>query len=162
MKRSTFLTVLCILTFVGSTYGILSNVYGYFGAKASVAKLNEVKEKMGKYSTGETSEGEKMSKDLVSTFTKGITVESIRNTAIASVISSVCCLLGALLMWRLKKEGFYAYLLGTIIGIVAPLVIMGTDNFVGIIGSIFVAVVGIAFCVMYFLNSDQFTKTEMG
>ena len=41
MVRPTFLTVLCILTFIGSGFGILGALYNYGTADATIAQLAE-------------------------------------------------------------------------------------------------------------------------
>lgn len=76
--------------------------------------------------------------------------EKIKNSALASGIANILTLIGAVLMWGLNKKGFFLYIAGTLVAIVAPLVIY--DGFLGFIGSGMIAFMGIIFCVLYFLN----------
>ena len=46
-------------------------------------------------------------------------------SGIASIISSVLLILGAIWMWGLRKKGFYVYIAGNVVGILAPIIIFG-------------------------------------
>lgn len=157
MKITTFLTVLCILTFVGSTFGILGGIYGYFTAKATTSMVTQSRETMDSLIKDANIDSAdikplKLVTNLSNTMSKGYTVEKIRNNSLFQILASIFCLGGALLMWKLKKSGYYSYLIGTLIGIIGPLAIFGIDNFLGIASSLGVALVGIVFCILYGLN----------
>jgi hypothetical protein len=55
----------------------------------------------------------------------------MRDTSFFSLVSNLLTLLGAVLMLRLKKNGFRLYVLGCVIGVVAPVLVFGSDNFLG-------------------------------
>ena len=148
-KRPTFLTVLCILTFIGSGWGLISNCMGYFAASTTSAAMSQVKS-MNMHSG--TEEG-KMAENLLNTM--GISVfteQNLKNNALANLAASVLCLIGAFLMWGLKKNGFYAYILGTLVGIIAPMALFGFGNILALGISIVIGFFGLAFCIMYGLN----------
>jgi hypothetical protein len=60
------------------------------------------------------------------------TRSNMRDNSFFSLISNVLTLIGAVLMLRLKKNGFRLYVLGCIIGVVAPVIVFGADNFLGL------------------------------
>lgn len=150
--RPTFLTVLCILTFIGSGYGIFNAISSYKGAEVAVGLTSDIMEDaMDKIEDETDSESEAaMAQKLVGAVTEGLTVENIKNMAIANGIASILCLIGAFLMWGLDKKGFYLYVIGTVVGILAPIMI-----YKGILGAMAgggIAFFGILFVVLYGLN----------
>jgi hypothetical protein len=150
--RPTFLTVLCILTFVGSSYTIISSLLGGITSKASNQILNESKREIDSLSKNASTPEEKRAMKMVSKFTEGLDPEKLQKSNWAQAVASVFCILGAFLMWKLKRIGFYAYILGTLIGVVAPFVILGTSNIIAILSATFIAFIGIVFCILYGLN----------
>ncbi len=79
------------------------------------------------------------------------TPENLRKTAIGNIITSILCLLGAFLMWNLRRMGFYIYTLGTIISIVIPFYLFG-NNFLTTISAGFASFIGILFVIFYAMN----------
>jgi hypothetical protein len=55
----------------------------------------------------------------------------MRDNSFFSLVSNLLTLLGAVLMLRLKKNGFRLYVLGCVIGVVAPVLVFGSGNFLG-------------------------------
>lgn len=150
--RPTFLTVLCILTFIGSGYGVIQAFTSYTGAEMAAGVTQDVMdEAMDKIEQDADSENEAdIASKILGSVSKGLTVENIKNNALASGLSSILTLLGAILMWSLNKKGFYLYIAGIAVSILAPMLIFG-----GIIGAIqggFIAFMGVLFCVLYGLN----------
>lgn len=146
--RPTFLTVLCILTFIGSAWGIYQGISNYVSAEQVAGVTGEAFEKVQE-DLGDQ-EGADMASKMLSAMSESTTPEKIKNSGIASALTSILTLLGAVLMWGLNKKGFYVYLIGTVAGVIAPIVIYG-----GIMGAIAggaTAFAGILFCILYALN----------
>ena len=80
------------------------------------------------------------------------TPENLKKAGIAEALAALCCLAGAFLMWQLKKNGYYLYIAGTLIGIISPFVIYGSSNMMSIISSVMVGFVGIVFMILYGVN----------
>lgn len=153
-KRPVFLTVLCILTFIGSGWGLISGGIQYFSAEKQVENFVAQKEKATKEiarSSGDDKDA-RMGQKMVESMQGVLTVENIRKTGVVAVFSALFCLAGALLMWNLNKTGFYLYIVGVAIMVVGPIMIYGTNNFISMISGVFYGVVGIAFIIMYGLN----------
>ena len=123
-KRTDFLTVLCILTWVGSGLSIL--FYGFqlltlgalqraFGASAGWGTL----------------------------------------LLVSHVIAPLFCIAGSVLMWNLKKPGFFIYLAGQLIPVLLSffiaLVIYETKG-PSLVFSILTNVIPIGFIVLYSLQ----------
>jgi hypothetical protein len=154
-KRPTFLTVLCILTFIGSSYGIFSGVTSYATADTVGVIKDKLNDSMDEISSDEP--GAEMAQDIMDSVMNGMTADNIRKNAIASFIGNILTLLGGILMFGLKKMGFYSYLIGTIVLIAGPVAIFG-GNFMGIIASGGIALFGILFVVLYAVNLKHMNK----
>ena len=149
--RNTFLTVICILSFLGSGWGTFKAVRSYFTADYTAQFGREVIK---------NTEDRVNQRDNVPDFVEQImgSVEAdmnpdfLRKLAIFSFISNLLTLSGAILMWNLKKFGFYLYVLGIIVLVLAPLT-MG--KLVGAIGASFIGFIGVVFIVMYAVNLKQ-------
>lgn len=149
-QRSVFLKVLCILTFIFSSYTILTQAYIYFQAEETSKKMEEAKNKITNEKTKSPEESSFLKK-VMGGMSELSTPENLRKLAVGNLISSALCLLGAILMWRLKRTGFYLYVLGTIVGIIAPFYLFG-NNFLTVISSGFASFVGLIFIIFYAMN----------
>ena len=145
-KMPAFLKVLCILTFVGSGFGIIGGIY-----------------------TALSGENTRRSYEILSStnskFMGNISDAQLDNLVhwqtIGGYVTLFACLLtltGALLMWRRKKVGFGIYIVGEIAPIVTGiLVAMAASgmSFMGIgstIGVVFNILIAAAFIIMYGVN----------
>lgn len=153
-KRPVFITVLCILTFIGSGWGIISGAIQYFTAEKQVQAMAISKEKAAADLKKVDSQdaGAKMAQKMVNSMTSAFTVENIKKNGLAAMLAAVFCLAGAFMMWQLKKTGFYLYIVGTLVGIVSPFLIYGTDNIMSIFSSVIVGLIGIVFVILYGVN----------
>lgn len=163
-KRPTFLTVLCILTFIGSGFGILSGLISFTG-------LNDIEEAMNN--------ARAQAADPVSqTILEEIDVAGMQKIQtwanILGLLASVLCLAGALIMWRLKKFGFILYVAGhaaTIFGAYIALGIMqkmgdmlpgeavgGLMQSMGAAVMVITILFSIGFIVMYGVNLKAMKK----
>lgn len=102
-KRPTFLTVLCILTFIGSGLTTLVFLLGtmFIGAVAGI--LSSI--------------------GMAELVTGGAAL-----FAVLTVLSAAS-LFGALQMWKLKKMGFYLYTGANIIGVFVPMMMVSAISF---------------------------------
>jgi hypothetical protein len=163
-KRTTFITVLCILTFVYSGFLFFSNIYGYFTAKETAAQM-QVMQKMTQSDsmfakngskkavkdTAADKEAKAFTRQVFGSMANSFTEDNIKKNAIGAIIAAIFCLSGAFLMFRLNKKGYYLYVVGTLIGIAIPLLLYGS-NLVGILGSVVSGFFGLIFCILYGVN----------
>lgn len=132
-KRPVFLTVLCILSFIASGFGII----GYLGLIAVAGVASSV-------SSGiENMEGmEGLSAVTSSGPSAGMTWAYI----IIGFLTTIVSLFGVIKMWKLNKSGFMMYTGATVVSIIMSIVYYGFGP--AIVGII----IGGAFIVMYGLN----------
>lgn len=147
--RSSFLTILCILTFLGSAYGIISGAIAYSNAD-SVTELtkNEIKKSQEEVAK---SEAPAFAKKLMADTGALADPGKLKMNGILTILSNLITFVGAFLMFRLKPAGFWVYVVGTILGVVAPLFVFGNTMLTGLM-IIMPAIVGIAFIALYAFN----------
>lgn len=152
--RPTFITVLCILTFIGSGWGLIGGAIQYFSADKQALSMSISKQKVATdmEKSGKNDAGTQMAEKMVNSMSSAFTAENIKKTGIASIVGALFCLGGAFLMWQLKRNGFFLYIAGTLIGIISPIIIYGTDNLMSIITSVMVGFLGIVFVILYGVN----------
>lgn len=142
--RPQFLTVLCILTFIGAGIGILSGIWGAITLDSTIANL-EASE--GAFDSLGSGLGDMMSRQAENMRKWGM-INQLLN-----ILGSGLCLLGALWMWNLKKNGFYVYVIGQIIPLVAGFAFLGGGGMGMFAGLAFLgALFPIAFIIMYGVN----------
>ena len=118
-KRPVFLTVLCILTFVGSGLGLLTSLLMVVGVGALM--------------------------DMLGGFGGGVMGGGVAYFGVSAALAAAS-LYGAIMMWKLKKTGFYLYAGSNVIAAILPIVWLGAGF--AIMGLIW----PIAFIVLYGLN----------
>lgn len=152
--RPLFLKILCILTFIGSGYGIINSAITYFKADDIAKIFTEAKSQVNEDIKRKNSRNpEKVSfvSKIMNNASEISTPENLRKTSIGNFITSILSLLGALLMWRLRRVGFYVYVLGTIISIILPFYMFGS-NLLTNISAGFLGFIGLLFVIFYAMN----------
>mgnify|MGYP006233111533 CR=1 FL=1 len=156
-KRPAFLLVLCILTFIASGLGVIMGLINFTG-------LNDVESTFRNASAG----ADPVAQEMFDT----IDIEGMQKIQdmvnILSLVASILCLGGALLMFKLRKVGFLPYVLGHGVAIYGsylsvdlvkkmadamPVEAMGDMmSMVGGATMIFSVIIAIAFIIMYGVN----------
>lgn len=146
--RPAFLTVLCILTFVGSGFGLISALFGLMFSGMNDASFQMMERSM---------ENNPFADSFGFNFE-----EMARWTAYsqwANLVGSALCLTGALMMWKLKKIGFFLYIPGWIIPVTISAIAMqyimsgsGVFSNFGSLGIVVNVIFAAAFIIMYGVN----------
>jgi type III secretory pathway component EscR len=148
--RPTFLTVLCILSFIAGAYGIYSGISGYFTADTAAGLVGEAMDNASN-SIKNSDNASKAVEGVMNSISDAMSPEKIKNNAIAGVLASILTLIGAWMMWNLQKKGFWIYLAGTVVSIVAPLVVFG-GGLMGLATGGVSAFFGVLFVILYAIN----------
>jgi hypothetical protein len=120
-EKPGMLNVLTILTFIGCGLGYILTLWGYFSNTAE--KLAQTQEQRAKMDDGS------FTAKMVDTSIQMMQI-SIDNKYLLLITNLVCttlCLVGALQMRKLKKPGYYLYVVGEL----APVVLLA-----GLVGSL--------------------------
>jgi len=143
-ERPMFLTVLCILSFIGNGLGIMQGVIGLLMASIWGQMFKAIK-RNGVNNIGKAQ----------------VEINQILNSitwfSLMFIIAAVLCLFGTILMWKLKKSGFILYVLGQCLPVLGTFFLFefmfnGPAVGFGILISIFSAIFPICFVIMYGLN----------
>ena len=132
-KRPTFLTVLCILTFIGSGWGVLGSIFNFFTADVINGDLY-----METYNS--------MVGDIESD-PYGLTQSIVDMNLVLSLIS----LLGAILMFNLRRIGFFLYTAAQILMLFVMPYFAGF-GFLTLVQMTLSGIVTLAFVIMYAVN----------
>mgnify|MGYP000019861696 CR=1 FL=1 len=149
-NRPLFLTVLCILGFLGSITSIITNGIGFYRSDAEVVQIKSGTEKTqlkNLFSFGKTAANEPLE-------ISNLTPENFEKYSIGGIVAGFLCLIGVILMWLHKKSGFYSFVLGTFFNIITHFLLFG-DN-IGAMGiSMLWALIGLVLVVLFskFLNN---------
>ncbi|MCU0396256.1 MAG: hypothetical protein MUF29_10120 [Chitinophagaceae bacterium] len=155
-RRSAFLTVLCVLTFLGSGYGIFSGMVQYMKAPELTSQMQKQMEKNKEEIKGKggNSQAERMFQDSAAMM---VDQEKMQHSAIASVVCNLLTFGGALLMFLMNRAGFWLYVAGTVAGVAAPLMIYGHNSLAALLVYI-PGFVGLVFIVMYAFNLQDMKR----
>ena len=149
-KRNIFLLVICILTFVGSGFGILGAFVSYATAN-KVAALNVNYQEMA-----DDQQTPSFLNSLFRSAAENSDPAKIKESALVALLSNLLTLFGAIMMLKLRKPGFYLYVGGILIYILVPILFIG--GIIGTASALADGVIGIAFVVMYAVNLKSMTR----
>jgi hypothetical protein len=138
-KRPKFLTVLCILSFVGIGFAIISSIINLINFQSNIETLQSLQ--------GTSS---LLGEELGNTI--DALVEWGRTIYLINLISAFICLAGVFMMFKLKKTGYFIYIIGEIAPAIASFALMGGFGPLGPFAMIMGLIFPIAFIIMYGLN----------
>lgn len=150
-----FLRFLCYLTIFGSIYMLLSSISGLFQPaeiSQSLSKSIDIWQPFLQQTMMKDPASEQKLVEIMSDLNAANTTRNMRDHSFFILISNLLTLIGAWFMLRLKRKGFHFYLLGNLIGIIAPLLVFGSNNFLGISHATFTTAIGGLFTLLYALK----------
>ena len=147
--RSQFLTLLCILTFIGSTLSL-------FDAVVSLLQTNAVSETAHVQRKTTPEENRQLPKQYFEDRSSGdenipTDPDLIRRLAIAQIPYALLTFAGALIMFRQRRVGFWLYVAGVVTGLVLPVVLAGF----GALNTSFGVFFSMLFAGLYWLNLKE-------
>lgn len=120
-KLPTGLNVLTILTLVWCAYELYSTISNYFKGEKALQEIMDAREKMG-------SEAPSWAKNMVGPDMVAMMEKAVENKLPMMVIGLVAvslCIYGALEMRKLKKQGYWLWLIGEILPIISAVIFIG-------------------------------------
>lgn len=145
--RPLFITILCAITFIGSIAGIIINSRGYINAESEVVRITSGKTKTQLkhlFSPGSVVSSEPAR-------IPNLNVENYRKFSIGCIASSILCLVGTILIFKLKRTGFYSFTLGTFFNLITHFLLFG-DNLAEMGFSIIAALTAFVFVILFGMN----------
>ena len=144
--RSQFLTLLCVFTFIGSALSLFDAIMSLVQPDAASATPRiertytpEQRKQLPKQYFEDRSAGEESSPT---------DPERVRLLSIAQLPYALLTLLGAILMFRLRRVGFWIYVAGVAIGLILPVVLVGF----GALNTSFGVFFSVLFAGLYWVN----------
>ena len=164
--RSTFLTVLCVLTFIGSAYGIYQGVTSITNSAKMVEMFKkssnpEQQAEQRKKMEASNDRGSKIGLKMMESVKEMADEKKLKQSGVIAIIANLLTLAGAILMWRLNRTGFFIYLTGVVVTVVSPIVIYGTGAFVAMLGAAFAFFIGLLFVILYAMNLKDMRSTPV-
>ncbi|MCZ4694189.1 hypothetical protein DWB61_05215 [Ancylomarina euxinus] len=151
-KRPTFITVLCILSLIGSGgFGLLQPLYQYVTFdKTYPDKLAQIEEGLERMEDAGMDSG-----FLYETAQNGLlilekTAENLGPMTATNILFALLSLLGIFLMFKLKKNGFYLYSAVNLFWMLVPLYFIGME--VGMMTLGIGGFITILFIILYAVN----------
>lgn len=138
------LNVLTILTFIGCGLSFLTVCWNFISSSdpdKQIEKINEAREKMG-----DSGFGAKMMENSIDIIQKSYDNRYL--LIITGLIFTTLCLIGAIRMRKLRKSGYYFYLIGELAPIVLAAGLFGSNIF-SAIALLFSALIAVVFVVLY-------------
>lgn len=149
-KRPTFLTVLCILTFIWSGLTVLFSTNALIGGRMSPEQIENSKLQLMEAYDDDAPE-------VVNEFLlKSIEVLEIQNNNFFAItatglLASLMAVFGALLMFKLNRKGFGLYIFAQAIPIFISFYYYGT-NIAAVVSVIIQLFISLLFIFMYMVN----------
>lgn len=138
------LNILTILTFIGCGLSFLGTCYNYIANNDPDKQLEKLHEARDKVSDG--SFGAKMIDSSIDMFQKSY--DNRHLLLITGLIFIILCFIGALQMRKLKKTGYYYYLVGELAPYVLAAGLFGA-SLTSAIFVLFTALIAVIFVILY-------------
>lgn len=151
-KLPTGLNVLTILTFIGSSVFGLLTIFTPMILKFSLSMMEKATISSSELTTKQLADIEK-SKAAIE-----LSKQHMIPMMIVGLVCIILCLVGALWMRKLKKDGYWIYVAGELAPILAGLFIMGTAQYTSIWSVLFGVGIPATFVVLYTLQRKHLTK----
>ena len=146
---SSSLNVLTILTFIGSGLAIIFSF-------ASPAILKFSKSMLEKAATS----GQELSSKQIDDMDKGrqaieLAQANMIPSIIVGVLGAILCIVAAIMMRKLKKDGYWIYIAGELLPLITAFILMGTKQYTNVFSVIFAVGLPVLFIVLYTLQKKN-------
>lgn len=145
--RPALLTVLCVLTFIGSGLGLMGNLMSMFIAPfmdfIDPSMFNEALSQLG------NNPGDQFAREALNI--ASLAMENILTISVLKFLFSALSIVGAIYMFKLKKIGFYLYIAAQVGFLTIGPIILGWNLFVSI-SIFFSGFFSLLFIALYAIN----------
>ena len=149
-KLPTALNVLTILTFIGCAWELYSNVNNFIGGKKALEEMEKAQEKLA--------EAPAWARKLAGPEVQEMMQQGLDNKVpllIIGLIAIALCAYGALQMRKLKKEGYFLWLVGEILPFISAAIFMPA-----LFSTMFIyfSIFPLIFIILYTIQRKHLTK----
>lgn len=151
-ERPTFLTIVCIISFVGLGMAIINNLFTLAFSSTGSWLYTLIQDGLEE-ALNEASMSDPGAVVFLENIFDGIlsVISHLPLFATVGLICSVIALIGVIMMWGLKKTGFYLYTGAKIIMLIMPLAVIGF-NFISMMITMGTFIGAALFVLLYGLN----------
>jgi hypothetical protein len=143
-KLPSGINVLTILTFIGCGIGLLFTLLTPVIFKYALGFMEKAQSSSGReLTTKELADMEKSKAVMELSQANMVPIISI------GLVSILLCIVGAIWMRKLKKDGFWIYAGGELLPLIGNLILLGTAQFTGVISVIFAVGIPLLFVILY-------------
>lgn len=144
VERPQFLKVMCIIAWVLHGLGAIFSGIAWAGAGVA-SSMADTGSQLSNELSSELADNPEFQQAMEEFGEAGMdTIGAISTTSMVGFLGAVICILGAVMMWKLKKTGFFIYVVGILVPIITTTMMLAFP-FVG-------ALFGIAMIVLFGLN----------
>jgi hypothetical protein len=145
-KKYGSLKTLTLLTFIGSGIAFLYILFTPAILNWSLKMIDRAQ-----------SSGQEMSASQLQKISDGkkaieLAQANLVPLLIIGLLATIACVIGAIWMRKLRKDGFYLYLAAEILPIIAGFILMGMGQYNGIFSMIIGLAIPIVFIILYSVN----------
>lgn len=124
--RPAFLTTLCFLTFFWNGMKILNHISIHQDAnRVSEAMEESMNKTMEMFSEKASEKDQAELQKTLDQMNTAFTPDRLQTASLISILSSGLLIMGAIWMMYMLKRGFFTYLAGNLLGVIAPIAIFG-------------------------------------
>ena len=145
------LNVLTILTFIGSALGAIFTLATPWLMKFSLGMLNKAAE-TGTDLTPKQIADMEASKKVIE-----LTQANMVPLLLIGAAGIVLCFIGALMMRKLKKDGFWIYVSGQVLPIIGSFALLGMAQFTGVTSYV-MFLIPVVFIILYSMQRKYLVK----
>lgn len=148
-KKPTFLTVLIVLTCISTVLGVISNVMNLTNSGEAA---DQIEKSLSIFETiqDDSEEMKYLMRDYKEYIT--ISIEESFSINLTSLILYLTQGFGVLLMYNLKQNGFWIYLLCQIGFVLYILLFFSLDNYIASVYFFVNLIISAIFSILYYLN----------
>lgn len=158
--RSTTLIVLCVITFLASTYYIVRNIALYNNA-AEVARVGKQQIDRSRAANIQSSGKQQRYNRVMEDALMMLDETKLKQQAIGLLAGNILTLIAAVVMFLQKPWGFAVYIAGSLLHIGTPLYLFGFNTIPGIISAVAQSVFSVAFVVLYAFQLKDMRPREI-
>lgn len=148
-QRPTFLTILCVLSFIGGALGLYNGISTMRMGPEDLTKIEEDMAKVSAELGDQSALAIGMMEGTLEMTRK--TVENAVPLGSSAIAFSALGLLGVWQMWNLKKKGFILYAAATALGLVSHLIFLGFSG-MAIVSLGLGGAISVLFIILYAVN----------
>lgn len=145
------LNVLTILTFIGCAIGVIFTLATPWLMKFSLNMINKAAE------TGTDQTPKQIADAEASIKVIELTQANMTPLLLIGAAGIVLCFIGALMMRKLKKDGFWIYVSGQVLPIIGSLALLGMAQFTGVTSYI-MFLIPVVFIILYSMQRKYLVK----